>query len=321
MNENKHTSHLTLISCIVLAIASAIAVISGICSGKNYPEYDVSANTFTLMMADRTLVGKEPLKVTDNDNGWNPLGINSIDPEGNISYEFMTPISVTGNNIKSITYTLNGADFKITDSEFISSVKPASQQYDTKLFDGGKADSDKYNPEFCSSFTVDYRNQAHLTDNHCIWILDKTNNPTLVNIYANNYYNTQSENSLNYYFEAVDKVCDYLLNDVSLTCTVTYKNGTTADTVLYFICHNYENVYCSVRKGTKVNIDDFEEIQVKNHFCLADISYKGEGMLRNINPNQLNCCFDYQLFRNRNIGEVKHLRPKGTFILTLPILC
>lgn len=242
---------ITYIGRAAIVIAATLAAVIGLSSLVKAPAMNVSANTFNITLQDVTLLEGKEIQVYDPTSDWNPCGINSLDTSGNLTYEFMLPISISGENIANITYSMSGADFKVNRPDALVNCKTAHSNYNRGDFPGGCDDTDsKLTSQFYSEFTVEYSKQNELSGEKSLWIVNKLNNPQLINVYMNAFYTANTEANQEYVMTTLDSIADYLLKDIELTCTVEYKDGTVESKVLYFNCHNNEDVYCSFEKPT-----------------------------------------------------------------------
>lgn len=140
------------------------------------------------------------------------------DEEGNISYCIGTRFLCEGENIESITYSIENAAFQIVEPKD-SSIIMDYEEYGTILNVGmvGGEDDEAGNGlsvcRFYKSFTVDYEEQFN--DRTWISVCNETNLPWDT-LYA-------KDNTLEDRVNGIEK----MMKDVMITCTVHYTDGTT----------------------------------------------------------------------------------------------
>lgn len=154
-------------------------------------------------------------------------GICGSEKDGHVSYCINLPLTCEGENIKSITYSINKGCFQI--------IEPADKTYLLDYIEhaenmefgkcGGlgdeKVDSALWPKEkelYLDSFTVDYNNQV----GEDFWI-------NIGNVVPNMYDVIWGEKDS---MEEEVEACNKLLSDVEINITVTFEDGTQSSKVI-----------------------------------------------------------------------------------------
>lgn len=206
----------------VIAVAACMALAIGVGSFGNAWNIGKSittvANGFTVQVNAKTLDSTKGVSIS-NDLGF--VGGISEGDKGVVGYDTEFPVTCSGDNIKKITYSIDGGVFQIS-----------SKKNDSVVVEGNKVDNMVNTPaampkgsnEICqyTSFTVDYDKQT--TDSTLISIAyssDKLSDAQFEKIKKNVHYigdgNTAKEK----------EIFDEFYKDLTISCTVTYNDGTT----------------------------------------------------------------------------------------------
>lgn len=209
-SKRKFTPVTLSLACIAFFIAIGL-----ICNYDNIVrKFDSNA---TLSFTINTMAGelsKNHATPAMYGNGFNNKGISET-TDGSVCVSVVAPFNCDGENIKSVTYSINKGCFQVI----------ASSDYPLMVTDGKKYEGDITDYPFGSvpnidnldtikdyyytEFTVDYDNQS--------------NEYTTINICEKAKFVADSDADVN----EQKKCFDELYKDVVVTCTVTYTDGTT----------------------------------------------------------------------------------------------
>lgn len=153
-------------------------------------------------------------------------------------YSFALPFSVEGDNIDSVTYSIDNSllvAVTFNDENYITSFEPPSVPFSEtgwleiirKTEDGDYLSSRVY----CKSFTIDY---DRFTDcKHFILVknLERNNNENIEDVFIKDYNLFMMPSDYNYEYHAMNMA----LNGVKLTCSILFDDGTemTLESLLY----------------------------------------------------------------------------------------
>lgn len=209
----------------IAAIAACMAIVLTVGTVTNYFPNKSENNSFVLTVNAKELGTKNTSFVLTN--GW--AGGMCETEKGGITYNKHFPLKCKGTNISTITYTIKGGVFQIT-NPVGKSIVVDGKKADNYLsvpsisYSDGK-DGDKYSQSEATqykSFTVDYDRQS--ADDSFIVIADNTDNwskDKQKNIKALDFKWDKAS------IQEEKEVYDLLTDNLSLTCTVTYKDGST----------------------------------------------------------------------------------------------
>ena len=150
-----------------------------------------------------------------------------------ISFAFEFPVECKGKNIDTITYAINEGAFQINNKKGQNIVIDGKKQTKEMNVPGTlkgvdeKEDEDlDYETNQYKSFTVKYGKQTNKTtsieivDDSDTWSKEKLSQYKEKGIYQMIFGKSRE-------IEEEKEACDYLLKDLGITCTVTYKDGST----------------------------------------------------------------------------------------------
>lgn len=243
----KPTVAIAAILVLVFAVNAILPTVQ-----SNNPSCTLTENSVTLTAYAKELTKTE--KVYSDDYASTSSILCGTD-DGGISFAFEFPVECKGENIDTITYKINNGAFQISNQKGNSVVVageeiteelnvPSSSKRGTTASEnvtdvaGETAISGVDSPdtsienkekedlvfefEEYKSFTVNYENQTN--DTTCINVVDSSD------IWSNE--KVKQYKALNYDIsgssvEEEKEVCDFLTKDLGITCTVTYKDGST----------------------------------------------------------------------------------------------
>lgn len=240
-----------MIIAAILVLALATNVITSTLQNNN-TSHTNTKNSFTV-----TAYAKELTKTGKvySDNYSSTSSILCETENGGISFAFEFPIQCKGENIDTITYNIENGAFKISNQKgnsiVVSGEKlkeelnvPGSTKNETFTCEnaissagsttiteddisGSSSESKEtktpaFEFEQYKSFTVNYDDQ--MNDTTCINVVDTSD------IWSNEklkQYKALKYNICDASLEEEKEVCDFLTKDLGITCTVTYKDGST----------------------------------------------------------------------------------------------
>ena len=158
--------------------------------------------------------GKPVAVTTEDADSW-VLGGNE---DGTWSYCFNLPFQCEGENIDSVSYSINRGAFQVVELEgtsIIASGKEAAEPVNSGLIGGSDYEAIPATINYYTEYTLDYDRQ----ESDATWI-----NMVRDDIKFSDPDLPQSENKSD---EDVKKVFDELFGDVMITCTVHFTDGTS----------------------------------------------------------------------------------------------
>ena len=158
--------------------------------------------------------GKPVAVTTEDADSW-VLGGNE---DGTWSYCFNLPFQCEGENIDSVSYSINRGAFQVVELEgtsIIASGKEAEEPVNSGLIGGSDYEAIPTTITYYTEYTLDYDRQ----ESDATWI-----NMVRDDIKFSDPDLPQSENKSD---EDVKKVFDELFGDVMITCTVHFTDGTS----------------------------------------------------------------------------------------------
>lgn len=149
------------------------------------------------------------------------------DEKGGIAFSLDFPFKCKGQNIDTITYSIKNGVFVITNPKNKSVVIDGEKITQELNVPDSSAESERkekltYENQQYKSFTVAYDNQ--INDKTCINISDTSD---IWNAEKKNQYRDFNYDIGNFSLQKTKKVLDFLTKDMGITCTVTYKDGST----------------------------------------------------------------------------------------------
>lgn len=225
MKANKLIKPALAAAASLIVILAGNIVISALHEKQNHIiENNTSGNSFSVIAYAKeiTKTGKVFPDTWDS----LPYGI-GWDSEGRINFSFLFPLECKGENIDTITYKIKEGVFQISNpagkSIVIHGEKPDKElELLSSIIVEDLGNDKKAGYEFSQykSFTVDYNNQTN--DKTCIsisdvsdaWTSEKKNE-------ARKFINDKMGN-----YE-IKQLTDFLTKNLGITCTVTYKDGST----------------------------------------------------------------------------------------------
>ncbi|MDE7310332.1 MAG: hypothetical protein K2N87_01730 [Eubacterium sp.] len=159
-------------------------------------------------------------------------GVSGSKEEGTISFAFWFPLECSGKDIDTITYTIQNGAFQITtpagkslvvSGEELQDPIEAGVSYRTIEQEGEEFHVSHYDTRQYRSFTVNYDEQGN--DETCIEIVDASERwePEKIRQYQAFDYDIGSPKSI----ELQKEVYDFLTKDLGISCTATFRDGTT----------------------------------------------------------------------------------------------
>ena len=204
-----------ILRTIVAIAACCILVITGSISIEYFGEKN--SNLFTVHVMAKELNEGETVYMADyTSNRFGSTGFG----DGKAGYVVTMPLTCQGENIESITYSIKNAAFHLT--EMGDRIIVEAKTYDGDITEIGFNGSGDGTPKetssgnnYVSSYTVNYDKQ--------------TSDTTWINICGNHELSEAEYKSTFGEYDAnkMAKMYDKLLEDVVITCTVTFKDGTT----------------------------------------------------------------------------------------------
>lgn len=158
--------------------------------------------------------GKPVAITTEDADSW-VLGGNE---DGTWSYCFNLPFQCEGENIDSVSYSINRGAFQVVELEgtsIIASGKETAEPVNSGLIGGSDYEAIPTTINYYTEYTLDYDRQ----ESDATWI-----NMVRDDIKFSDPDLPQSENQSD---EDVKKVFDELFGDVMITCTVHFTDGTS----------------------------------------------------------------------------------------------
>lgn len=158
--------------------------------------------------------GKPVAITTEDADSW-VLGGNE---DGTWSYCFNLPFQCEGENIDSVSYSINRGAFQVVELEgtsIIASGKETAEPVNSGLIGGSDYEAIPTTINYYTEYTLDYDRQ----ESDATWI-----NMVRDDIKFSDPDLPQSENKSD---EDVKKVFDELFGDVMITCTVHFTDGTS----------------------------------------------------------------------------------------------
>ena len=158
--------------------------------------------------------GKPVAITTEDADSW-VLGGNE---DGTWSYCFNLPFQCEGENIDSVSYSINRGAFQVVELEgtsIIASGKETAEPVNSGLIGGSDYEAIPATINYYTEYTLDYDRQ----ESDATWI-----NMVRDDIKFSDPDLPQSENKSD---EDVKKVFDELFGDVMITCTVHFTDGTS----------------------------------------------------------------------------------------------
>lgn len=158
--------------------------------------------------------GKPVAVITEDADSW-VLGGNE---DGTWSYCFNLPFQCEGENIDSVSYSINRGAFQVVElggSSIIASGKETAEPVNSGLIGGSDYEAIPATINYYTEYTLDYDRQ----ESDATWI-----NMVRDDIKLSDPDLPQSENKSD---EDVKKVFDELFGDVMITCTVHFTDGTS----------------------------------------------------------------------------------------------
>ncbi|MDD7643533.1 MAG: hypothetical protein PUK75_13895 [bacterium] len=158
--------------------------------------------------------GKPVAVITEDADSW-VLGGNE---DGTWSYCFNLPFQCEGENIDSVSYSINRGAFQVVELEgtsIIASGKETAEPVNSGLIGGSDYEAIPTTINYYTEYTLDYDRQ----ESDATWI-----NMVRDDIKFSDPDLPQSENRSD---EDVKKVFDELFGDVMITCTVHFTDGTS----------------------------------------------------------------------------------------------
>lgn len=191
-------------------------------SGANNVLASVAENYFTVTAYAKELT--KTGKVYSDDYRSQGYAICSADNDKKgISFAFDFPVECEGENIDTITYAIERGAFQISNPEG-QSIVSEGEELERKLNVPGRV-AGGIKHEQCTqykSFTVSYENQTN--DKTCIDIVDTSSAWSSERRAA---YEKFGYSIIDSSLKKEKEVCDFLVEDMGITCTVKYKDGTT----------------------------------------------------------------------------------------------
>lgn len=188
-------------------------------SGDEYTETIPKLFMFTAKAAETgkriEMTKGKPVAVTTEDADSWVLGGNE---DGTWSYCFNLPFQCEGENIDSVSYSINRGAFQVVELEgtsIIASGKEAEEPVNSGLIGGSDYEAIPTTITYYTEYTLDYDRQ----ESDATWI-----NMVRDDIKFSDPDLPQRENKSD---EDVKKVFDELFGDVIITCTVHFTDGTS----------------------------------------------------------------------------------------------
>ena len=227
--ERKYSMKKTVKAGIAVAACLALAVTAGL--GRRYlgrggaDDIPQSDNSFTLTAyAEELTPDKEVPVVIGNEQSWALGG----DPDnGRVSYCIQTFFRCEGNDIESVTYSINKGAFQIEElpgKSIVADVKG----YEGEINAGGIGCVEDENgniltkTRLATEYTVSY--DAQTSDTTWVSICGEITSPDLFNT----LWGENSRQNLN----AVAAGYDEMLEGVEITCTAHYTDGSSASKII-----------------------------------------------------------------------------------------
>ena len=161
-----------------------------------------------------------------------------------LEYLYELPINIAGNDIDRVNYSIEGATFQVhslPDKPFIIEGTEASDDYSFFMNDEGDFESHTgcYRKDvdcrYYSNFSVAFDNQLP-EGSEINFVNIIKDDSKLINAFRDASFLTEEEKCVFY---------NYLFKDITITCTVTYKNGSTESKALKIQADMYADNWTS----------------------------------------------------------------------------
>ena len=179
----------------------------------------VKTNSFTLVVnaeenGEGQPVGDDGAIIAAKDVGW---GMGTLE-DGHVYYCISLPISCQGNNIKTITYSVNKGAFQILDDPVNSLVIAGQEVANLNVGMSKPTDAaENYQVRSFTQFTVAYDNQTPKGSD--IMLVDDS----VSGEYASRLFGQDQKSDL----EAQRQALEEILNQVVIDCSVEYTDGSS----------------------------------------------------------------------------------------------
>lgn len=203
-----------------VAVCLSIALLASVTIPKSPDAAKSKANNyFTLTAYAEELSSNNQSKYNESST-WGG-GMCETDEDG-VAFNFEFPIKCEGENIDTVTYSINHGAFQISgNKEAVSAIQGEKSEYlnTPGTFKNKDAVFEQYR-----SFTLKY--DEKLSDSICLDIVDTTDNwseverAQLSDIDIHDAFNNGN-------CESLKKLSDILVKNMDIKCTVKYKDGTT----------------------------------------------------------------------------------------------
>lgn len=201
-----------------IAVCMVIVLVMG--SLGNYGGTSVQ-NKFALTVEAAELIENNYVAavIDGQEQGW----AFSDTEDGQLSYYIETPFGCTGDNIRSITYQINKGAFQVIAPEGQSVITSGVATEALNTPTSTKTDDDRMN--FYSEYTVDYDNQSSDAMTYALCGITPVSN-------VDAFFNLYDEYSL----QEQNQVWQDAFDDIVVTCTVTFEDGTTDSKEIALSC-------------------------------------------------------------------------------------
>lgn len=239
-----HRRPLTIKAKAISFLAASLAVITVISLLSSIYKLDTGKkdNSFVLTV--------NAAEVTENSGtvnlDVNYYAIRSCVKENYYSYEIHFPAQYTGDNIDTISYTINRGGFTFG-SDFDPTIIARGIELEHRFFTEYSVSTKAY-----SSFTIDYESQSETS---------------IIGIVGDNVHlDRENQKYLNYYGSYLwgtnENVIDALLGDIILTSKITFEDGTSktqrikVGTKVMKYCEAYpeETAKCNQQEGLFITL-------------------------------------------------------------------
>lgn len=234
--KKKHMRRKNIIAKSIVAAAAAVALVLGTVGvGKMIGVGD--ADCFTLQVNAKEMGQEGDTNISDD----YVYDVSISSPgENTIAYNTEFPISCKGENISTVTYSVKGGLFQITNPVneriVINGQKPSKELWMPSAYNDMTKEKKELNQY--TSFTVDYTKQKSEHTVITVGYNSKMYSPEKSwNIYS--MYHSKAARTP----EGLAEVYEEFYRDLDITCTVTFVDGKTATKKIVVSALPEENEY------------------------------------------------------------------------------
>lgn len=228
-NTDKESNFMKKKAIKITAVAASLAIVAGAGTFFSLNNSTPESNNNFIMTVNAAEINKNN-EVLLSSNDFNGYGISFSDDGENLYYDLSMPIACKGENLESITYSVNEGAFRIWDitGNSFTDIKETAEIYSEDS--SGKLtdliiENDEDKSIFCNEFTVKAKSQD--TDKVFIGIVGKTDD--LDNTRKKKVKSDNKEYSSKDFadIKAQKKLADDFFGGNVIKCTAKFTDGTT----------------------------------------------------------------------------------------------